>query len=134
MPEMDVRGQLDNLSLDRLISLKLHWRVSMQAILKRAESLGQINPRRARYLWMQISKAGYRTREPVEADVPREEPHLLMEVIDLHMRRLGFSAAQLANLLALEEDELARIYPVTVADHGPRLRLMPRSLRVSAER
>jgi len=125
MPERDIRGQLDNLTLDRLISLKLHWRVSMQAILKRAESLGRITPRKARYLWMQISKAGYRTREPVEADVPREEPQLLMEIIDLHSRRLGFSPEHLAYLLALEEDEMVRIYPMTIADREPRLRLIP---------
>ena len=45
----------------------------------RAENLGRNQPRRARYLWMTMSKAGYRTREPAEADIAPELPHRLKD-------------------------------------------------------
>jgi len=126
MPEHDIRHELDRLSLDRLIALKLRWRVSMQALLMRAQHLGTITLRQARYLWMMIGKAGWRTREPVEADVEAEKPTLLTEVLDVYRNNFGYSASQIADLVGLNPHELESTYGVTVAtrDRRPRLRMV----------
>lgn len=125
MPERDIRHHLSDLTLDKLLSLKLHWKVSMQALLVRAEALDRIPPGRARYLWSQIGKAGYRKREPVEADIEREEPRQLDGIVEIYRRQLGWSADQLAELLALNSDELARLYRIpSEPDAKPRLRIL----------
>lgn len=122
MPERDVRSELTGLHLDKLVGLKLVWRVSMQALLKRATDLGTIDARRARYLWMQMGKAGFRLREPPEADIAPDEPTVLAEIIRVHAEELGYSETELAALLALRADEMASIYG-TGAPRLPRRRL-----------
>jgi len=123
MPERDIRHELDRLTLDRLIALKLRWRVSMQALLTRAQTLGTITLRQARYLWMLIGKAGYRTREPIEADVAPEKPSLLTEIIDMYRHTFGYSADQIAELIAVNPTELESAYGVSLSPRAARARL-----------
>lgn len=123
MPERDIRHELENLTLDRLVALKLRWRVSMQAILKRAQDLGKITLRQARYLWMLIGKAGFRTREPAEADVMPEKPTLLQEILDVYRRGLGYSPEEIANLIGIHPHELQATYGIQPEPSEARARL-----------
>jgi len=123
MPERDIRPELERLTLDRLIGLKIRWSVSMQAILKRAETLAKLTPRQARYLWMQISKAGFRTREPIEADVALEEPRLLAEIVNAHRYTLGLSPQDIADLIAVNPRELGINYGIKATPLPERTRL-----------
>ena len=110
MPRDSFLPTLDAVTPARLATLKPHWKVSMQAILKRATDLGAVTDRQARYIWMQLSAAGYRLREPAELDVPVEEPRLLREMIDVHSGKLRYSADDLGQLLGLVESELRELY------------------------
>jgi Zn-dependent peptidase ImmA (M78 family) len=110
MPADDIKPMLLPVNLDRLARLKLHWRVSMQALLKRAEDLRLISERTARHWWMIMNKAGYREVEPYENDIPKEAPSLLRELLDMHLQDLGYTTAQLANDLAVQEDEFIAYY------------------------
>ena len=110
MPSTDIKPDLAYLTLHKLADLKLHWKVSMAAIVYRATSLGQITPRQSQYLFMQLSKAGYKTREPVELDVPRESPVLLKKLVDVHMNELEYNANEIAKILHIEETELYGFY------------------------
>ena len=122
VPERDVRSDLSDLTLPKLANLKRYWKVSMQALLKRAEALGTVTPNRARYLWAQIGNAGYRRREPVELDLPAERPALVRELFEVHRKELGYSIADLCEMLAVREDELFTWYLQT--DSGSQLRLV----------
>lgn len=126
MPERDIKHELAGLTLDRLVALKLRWKVSMQGILVRAESVGIVTPRRARYLWMQMSKAGMRLREPSEADVAVEKPAALIEILDIYRHTLGYSVSDIAELLALSPHEFERHYGLraTLTDTRARLRMI----------
>ncbi len=113
MPAQEVRPHLQGVtSISDLARLKPYWRTSMAALLKRAQDLKILPGTRARYLWMRLSKAGYRRREPPELDPPRETPALLGELIELHLKDFGYSPAQLAQLMALHEEHLPRWYDV----------------------
>lgn len=103
MPADAIRPHLYDISLPRLAALKPHWKVSMNALLKRAGDLGLITPRSKSYLWTQMGKLGYRTQEPVE--IPMEEPTLISELIDLHRRDLGYTNEELGRLLVTHEVE-----------------------------
>jgi Zn-dependent peptidase ImmA (M78 family) len=110
MPAEDIKSMLLPVNLDRLARLKLHWRVAMQALLKRAEDLRLISERTARRWWTLMSKAGYREMEPYENDIPKETPSLLRELIDMHPQDLGYTSSQLANEMAMQEDEFLSYY------------------------
>lgn len=75
---------------------------------------------------MLIGKAGFRLREPAEADVKAEVPVLLSDVLEVYRRSLGYSHGDLADLMALYPHELAALYgigPESQRDR-PRLRLV----------
>jgi len=110
MPKKDILPYLSNLSLETLATLKPFWKVSMGALIRRAVDLGTISQRHSRTLWMQMSKAGYRVREPMELDLLPETPTLLKEIVDVHVHNLKYSIPELAKMLHLFEDEVQDIY------------------------
>lgn len=110
MPAQDITASLYGLTLDKLASLKRHWKVAMSALLHRAQELGTISQRMAKRLWVQMSKAGYRIREPVELTVPIESPNLLQEIIGLYRGELQYSVPQLGHALALNDHEVRSLY------------------------
>jgi len=108
MPERDIKSQLYDVSLVKLASLKPYWRVSMNALLKRAGDLGTITPRNRTYLWMQMGKRGYRTHEPI--DIAPEKPSLLKELLDIHRQNFGLGSRELADMMHATEDDVIREY------------------------
>ena len=110
MPAADVRPALLDVDLPRLAALKPVWRVSMAALLLRAKQLGAITARRYSYLWAEMGRAGYRTREPVELELAPEPATVLPDLLGLHLDALGYVPDDLAKLLHLRPDELRRRY------------------------
>jgi Zn-dependent peptidase ImmA (M78 family) len=120
MPAAEIKPQLVNLSFHKLAGLKRYWKVSMQATLMQAWELQVITDRQRRYMFMQLSKAGYRLREPEQLDPPREPAELLPAIIDFHRKTLGYSDDDLGYALAISKDDLYQWY----LPQGPRLRLV----------
>jgi len=110
MPEQDIRPYLIDVSLEKLAALKPYWKVSMAALLKRAKDINTITPRHAKTLWIEMGKAGYRAREPVELDIPIERPKLLEEIIGIYSNEMDYSLSDLAKLFNLHEHEVCHIY------------------------
>jgi len=107
-PEAEIKHRLDYPTVESLIQLKRYWRVSIAMLLVRAKKLQNITDRQYRYLWMKISKLGYRTQEPIE--IPIEEPILLQQLVDFHIDRLDYTYKEFGELLALFPDELFQNY------------------------
>ncbi len=110
MPSQDIRASFSNVKLEKLASLKLYWKVSMAALLKRAADLGKITERQKTYLWMQMSKAGYRLREPAQLDIPVEKPSLVRELVDLYLNDLGYTVEELSKVLLCDQNEFVSLY------------------------
>jgi Zn-dependent peptidase ImmA (M78 family)/transcriptional regulator with XRE-family HTH domain len=111
LPAREIRPHLRGLTLAKLVVLKRYWLVSMAAILKRAQDTGAITENNARYLWAQMARAGYRTREPAELDVAGELPCLLQELVDVHRMDLGYTVDDIAKMIPLNDDEMSSLYP-----------------------
>lgn len=82
MPKNQILSQLIPMSLQRLASLKAHWKSSMGAILYRASDLSVITERQSRYLWMQLRKASSLGDEPNEHLIPFEHPQMYKDLIE----------------------------------------------------
>ena len=109
-PAQLIKPQLVNLTLSRLAALKTYWKVSMQALVYRAGELMVISPRQRTYLFTQLSKAGYRLREPSDLDPPQEQPKILFDLVQMHLKHLGYTVSDLAEALALTEFEFRSLY------------------------
>jgi Zn-dependent peptidase ImmA (M78 family)/transcriptional regulator with XRE-family HTH domain len=120
MPEADIRHALYGMSLEKLMTLKLHWKTSMQAILMRARDLNRVTERGYRYYQMTMSKRGWRSAEPVEVQGAIEAPRLLQKLINSHVKELGYSFNELAGLFGINSDDLSEIY----TEARPKLRVV----------
>jgi Zn-dependent peptidase ImmA (M78 family)/transcriptional regulator with XRE-family HTH domain len=126
MPAHEIKRDLKwSLALADLASLKRKWRVSMQAIARRAKDLQIIDERRYRSLCVQMSRNGWRKSEPVQ--ISAESPKLYTQMVLAHVEA-GYTAEELAKLLFVSEQEVHRILvdagsPTWERD-GVRLRLV----------
>jgi len=98
----DLRG----LTFARLPALKVQWRLSMKALIKRAEVIGAIDRAQAVRLYKQYSAHHWHNAEPWP--LPIEEPTLLREAANVHFRDHDYSASELAAAVRLTEPEFRR--------------------------
>ena len=101
----------------------------MAALAVRADRLKLITPYQSKMFWIEMGKLGYRKREPNEP--PKEHPSLLRQMIAFHIKKLGYSASDLAKLLHLKVGELQEMYrseivgePIGPAGGRPQLRVV----------
>ncbi len=127
MPAAEIRAAMSGrIDLRRLAALKPEWRVSMQGLLYRAQSLGLIGKSEAGWLWRQFSSLRIKVREPVELDFPIEEPGVVDRIIRVHREAMHLGLDDLAVLLHATEPLLTELYGVRadVLPPAPRLRIV----------
>ncbi|MGH9376872.1 MAG: helix-turn-helix domain-containing protein [Terriglobia bacterium] len=84
MPADAIRREMPSpLTLSGVAELKPRWRVSIQALIRRAFDLQLISNRQYRYLFEQLSIKGWRTKEPSNLDIPVERPRGLRQMAEL---------------------------------------------------
>jgi len=119
MPEKDIGPHLRGLSIQKLAVMKPVWKMSMAAMLKRSYDLGKVTVSMYRKLNTQISKYGFKTVEPVS--IAPEEPTVLRDLINVHLREHGYSRTELADLLLAGEARFRKFYLPEEASNQLRL-------------
>lgn len=107
MPASDIAPALKGVTVPKLAQLKPTWGVSMAALLRRARDLGGISESQYKQINIEFSKAGYRSREPVE--LPRESPSLLDAAIRKRISE-GENVKTIAESALMTEAEFQRVY------------------------
>ncbi|NYE95880.1 Zn-dependent peptidase ImmA (M78 family) [Psychromicrobium silvestre] len=107
MPLQDIRSELKEISIPSLARLKSRWQVSMAALLRRARDIGTITEARYKALIIEMSRAGYRKREPV--DIIVAGPQQIPEAIKRRLA-LGETPSDLAEAAHLTLDEFDTLY------------------------
>jgi Zn-dependent peptidase ImmA (M78 family)/transcriptional regulator with XRE-family HTH domain len=108
MPADEVRHHLRKFDLRQLANMKGYWKVSMAAIAVRADRLKLITPYQSRMFWTEMSRLGYRTREPNEP--VHERPTFLDKMVRHFVRTFGYTRDDMAKLLDLLPGEFDRMY------------------------
>jgi Zn-dependent peptidase ImmA (M78 family)/DNA-binding XRE family transcriptional regulator len=112
MPEKDIRKDLkDTITLPLLGELKRKWKISMIALLYRADDLGLLTPNQKRYLLQQFNEQKIRRREPPQLDAQKEEPRLMRSLLTGFMSKTKLDTSQLCTLLAIEMNDYLKYYP-----------------------
>lgn len=109
MPERDIARDLDNISIEKALRLKPYWKVSIQALIRRARDLGKISPRKYRDLFTDLSARGFRVREP--NPLPAESPSLIRDIVKSHLDEMGFDEKRLCKLMYSSESDYRVQFP-----------------------
>jgi len=108
MPSEEIAPELSRLTLQKAAALKAYWKVSMQAIIRWAHTLGRLTKNQYQYLFKQLSLRGYRKCEPVL--IPPEDPLMMKEIFDTHHRHHGRSVSVLSALVGETEANFRERY------------------------
>lgn len=90
-------------TIDHLMRLKHHWKVSLVAVARRYRSLNLITEWGYRNLCMEISRRGFRTSEPQPL---ARETSLLLEKVFAHLKASGVTRVDIARQLHISVDEI----------------------------
>lgn len=103
-------------SVAQIVRAKKRWNVSAMALAHRMRTLGLLTEWQARSLFIEMSKRGYRTREPNEGE--RETSQVLGKVFAA-LRQERHSPAEIARELAIPKDELTKLIFGLVVSAAP---------------
>lgn len=111
MPEAELAPQFSRLGKIRLIdlsNLKSYWKCSMAALLMKAKQLEFLTDNQARYLWMQMSKQGWRTNEPNPID--KEVAKTYLNILNYFKNSLNFEKDDFSKLFKMPLNDLYVLY------------------------
>lgn len=122
LPESSFGEDVYSLSLEALLSIKPKWKVAVAAMIKRLAAMERITPEYERRLWQYYSYRRWRGFEPLDGELPVEQPQNLATSIEMILdegiisrsdliREIGLSAADVANLSGLSEEYLSPVPP-----------------------
>jgi Zn-dependent peptidase ImmA (M78 family) len=83
LPAESFSEEVYSLSLDALLHVKSRWRVSVQMMLRRSRTLELVTQDRYERAFRDLSRRGFRTREPLDDTLPIEPPQLLSRSIQM---------------------------------------------------
>lgn len=111
MPAKDILKDFEQgITIALLGELKRKWKVSMIALLYRADDLGLLTPNQKRYLIQQFNQLKIRRREPKELDIPAEQPGLIRRMLADYRSKTKLGVSEIAALLSLEVSEYMELY------------------------
>jgi Zn-dependent peptidase ImmA (M78 family)/transcriptional regulator with XRE-family HTH domain len=105
-PQTLLRPDLRKLDFNKLPALKAHWRISMKALIKRAQVLGVIDKPASVRLYKQYSARRYNVREPYP--LPPEPSTIRTEAIRVYLDDHDYTPNEVAEAMLLSFDEFQR--------------------------
>lgn len=105
-------------TLDAMLALKPQWNVSVALMIHRVSDLGMASEDHIKRLWINYNRRRWRTREPLDGQVPVERPRLLRRAVEMLLSsgiqnkgqirsRFGLAAADIEDLVGLPRGYLA---------------------------
>lgn len=119
LPEKAFATDIQMVTLDTLLPLKPRWGVSIGAMLHRIGDLGWITEYDNKRLWINLSKRGWRTNEPLDDVLEPERPRLLRKAIELLIERNVMEPREIVAGICLSRAdicELADLEPSLLSD------------------
>lgn len=110
MPAREIAPQLTRLGLPKLAALKREWKVSIGALIEQAARLNMISQFQRSRLISYVRATTHSFREPEETDIPIEMPSLLDELIQTHLKGLGYSISEISAMVDELEPEFTKKY------------------------
>lgn len=138
LPATTFAGSVYSITLDGFRAMKEQWKVSIGAMIMRASQIHLVNETQTQRLFINRSRRGWNTQEPLDDILPAEEPRFLRRAFDLLLDQGLVSWEQLELQLARRASDIEAVaglpkgYLAREPD-GVRLRIGPAPTMVPAE-
>lgn len=109
LPATTFPGEVYSPSVDSLMHLKPRWRMSIGAMAARLRNLSIISDDRYRQIRIAMSRKGWNRREPLDDELPAEEPRLLKRSIDLLLDGGLISADLIEDRLMIRQTDVEKL-------------------------
>jgi Zn-dependent peptidase ImmA (M78 family) len=119
LPRQSFPNEVYTTRLDAFVALKSRWKVAIQAMVYRCKDLGIFDEDQVTNLYKQISHRKWRTKEPLDDQIPLEQPKLLTRAADLVVSAGKKMADQIVNEIQVNADFLAAICGVSTQFFEP---------------
>lgn len=86
-------------TLDELLALKPKWGVSLGGMIHRAADLELVSADHAQRLWRSRARRGWAKQEPLDDEMPMEQPRLLRRSFELILDEAGVGPAEVLDSL-----------------------------------
>jgi Zn-dependent peptidase ImmA (M78 family) len=106
LPAAGFANQLWSPTLDAFLALKPHWKIAIAAMIMRCEQLNILSEEQARRSWINMSRRGWRKREPLDDRLAPEQPRLLRRSFELLIKEGLKSPEQILSDLALNSSDI----------------------------
>lgn len=127
MPASTFSQEIYTTRLNYFIELKKRWLVSIQAMIYRCDNLGIFSTEQILNMRRQVSARHMRKKEPLDNEIPLEEPTLLRKSIEIVLESqvkspaemindLSISASDIETICGLEQGQLDEHRPAEVID------------------
>lgn len=131
LPEKSFAAEFYSATLDALLALKKKWKVSIGMMIMRAEQLQFIDPITTKRLWVNYSRRGWRTCEPLDEEIPCEQPRLFQRSFEMLLQERVLTPEQILLDLPFSPDDIEELAGLPdglltsrSADEGPPISIL----------
>lgn len=119
MPRQSFRHEVHSIRLNAFIELKKRWKVSIGAMIARCRDIGLLGEYEFRKLRKLMSTYGYTKHEPLDSEIPPEEPSVLRRAIDLLLANGVKDGPAILSDLRLSPNVISAITGIDIARFVP---------------
>jgi Zn-dependent peptidase ImmA (M78 family)/DNA-binding XRE family transcriptional regulator len=109
MPASSLSGEVLSASIYALEKLKPRWRTSIALMIMQCHSVGIIDEYRKEHLFRELSRKGYRRKEPLDDTLAIEKPRLMLDAVNILIDAGAYTKKQILELSALPQALLSAI-------------------------
>ncbi|MCY1083797.1 helix-turn-helix domain-containing protein [Archangium lansingense] len=88
-PPEAFRSEVKSFSLDGFFDVKMRWKVSVRMMMMQARRLGFLSEEGVTRLHINYARRGYKRNEPLDEQLPPEQPRLLRRALELWVAERG---------------------------------------------
>lgn len=109
LPEADFLRDLIAPTLESFAALKERWKVSIAAMIMRCSELEMLTEQQSEKLWVNLSRRGWKRKEPHDERLLLEQPKLLRQCIDMVLQANVKTRSQIADDLGLPKGDVEEL-------------------------
>lgn len=100
-------------TIDAFRALKPRWNASIGFQIRRCQDLGLVNEQQSKRLWINLSRRGWRKREPLDDSTVAEKPNLIRQSIEMLVKEGVKTREQVAIDLCLAATDIEKLGELT---------------------
>lgn len=114
MPRQSFQNEIFTTRLDAFVDLKRRWKVAIQAMIYRCKNLGIFDEDQITNMYKQISFRRWRTNEPLDNELVREEPRLLKRAVEIVLSSGKKLADEIINEICLSAAIVSELVGISI--------------------